>query len=89
MIDIKKHLEEKEIREKIQALDVKDKIVFVTVPGDKLKDYYGDRAWETCRKNGAISVIFIPSHMNVTMFNDKDLKSIGLMRIPPETNDAA
>lgn len=70
-----------ELISKVEVLDVKDKIIFAYLPGDKLSSYVGDRVWEEIRKLGALSVVFIPEHMRVHDFNDKDLASIDLVRI--------
>ncbi len=72
-----------ELFSKVEAMDVRGKILCVYLRGDRLRDYYGDGVWKRIREAGATSVVFIPDHMRLELFTDEDLAGIGLQRIPP------
>lgn len=83
IIDLKERARGAANAEKIKAIDVRDKMLFIYLPVDILTKYKGGIEWEIARKAGAIAVVFVPDHMRIQDFNDEDLKMIGLQRIPP------
>jgi hypothetical protein len=83
IIDLKERARGAANAEKIQAIDVRDKMLFIYLPGEILTKYKGGIEWEIARKAGARAVVFVPDHMRIQDFNDEDLKMIGLQRIPP------
>ncbi len=84
LVDIRGNEIKSQVVDRIEAMDVKDKVVFVFMPDKELRSYYGDRAWEDVRRLGARAVIFTPNHIRIEAFSDEELAVIGLQRIKEE-----